>query len=153
MGWTPRTGTGALVAWIGPGEALATLNELLLGRVGGSKFKEDYWRLVFWHIGNGHAARLTVDATGIRLAYWPRVWAARSLSYLGDQAAGPGLIAALIDEHWRVRMTAAQALGRLKVSESLDDLVELLGDEHERVRAAAVTALRRLRGLLTDAPN
>jgi hypothetical protein len=146
MDWTPKTGTEALVAWIGPGEALATLKALLIGRIAGSTLTEDYWRLVLWHIGDGHAARLNVDSTGVRLAYWPRAWAARSLSYLGDPAAGPGLIEALADDHWRVRMTTAQALGRLNVAESLNDLVESLGDEHPRVRAAAVTALGRLRG-------
>jgi len=114
--------------------------------IAGSTLTEDHWRLVLWHIGDGHAARLNVDSTGTRLAYWPRVWAARSLSYVGHRSAGPGLIDALGDDHWRVRMTAAQALGRLNIAESLDQLVELLEDEHERVRAAAATALRRLQG-------
>ena len=146
MDWTPKAGTEALVAWIGPGDALTALNGLLLGRIAGSTLTEDHWRLVLWHIGDGHAARLNVDSTGTRLAYWPRVWAARSLSYVGHRSAGPGLIDALGDDHWRVRMTAAQALGRLNIAESLDQLVELLEDEHERVRAAAATALRRLQG-------
>ena len=145
MNWTPKAGTEALIAWIGPTEALTTLNGLLLGSIAGSTLTEDYWRLVLWHIGDGHAARLNVDRTGARLTYWPRVWAARALSYVGDRAAGPGLIDALGDDHWRVRMTAAQALGRLNIAESLDELVGLLGDQHERVRAAAATALRRLR--------
>lgn len=153
MSWTPKAGTHDLVEWIGVDEALATLEALLVGRVVGAALVEDYWRLVLWHIGNGHAARLSADSSGVRLAYWPRVWAARSLSYLGDAAAGPKLIEALSDDHWRVRMTAAQTLGRLKVADSLDVLVELLGDQHERVRAAAVTALGRLPRPETPTPN
>lgn len=144
MNWTPKAGTRALVTWIGATEALAALSTLVNGSVSGVTLVEDFWRRVLSHIGNGHADRLSVDPSGLRLAYWPRVWAARALWYLGDAAAGPVLIQGLSDSHWRVRMTCAQAIGRLRVENAIDELVEVLGDDHERVRAAAVTALGRV---------
>jgi len=37
------------------------------------------------------------------------------MAYLGDAAAASYLIDALDDDHWRVRMTAIQTLGRLGI--------------------------------------
>jgi hypothetical protein len=101
MNWTPKAGTRALVAWIGPDEALSALSDLLTGSVAGATLVDDFWRLVMSHIGDGHAERLSVDGTGARLAYWPRVWSARAMSYLGDAGAGRALIQGLSDNHWR----------------------------------------------------
>ncbi|MEA1902766.1 MAG: HEAT repeat domain-containing protein [Actinomycetota bacterium] len=84
------------------------------------------------------------DGAGGRLAYWPRVWAARSMAYLGDlDAVGP-LVNGISDEHWRVRMTCIQSLGRLGAEGLTGELVRGLGDEHRRVREATVVALGRV---------
>lgn len=80
-------------------------------------------------------------APGSRLRYWPRSWAACALAYLGDDGAGPWLVDPLDDEHWRVRMTAAQTLSRLQILRCEEELARLLDDEHQRVRAAAAAAL------------
>lgn len=95
-------------------------------------------------IGNGHAEGLMVDPTGARFDYWPRVWAARSMAYLGDLAAVPTLVVATQDDHWRVRMTAIQSLGRLGAEDVTPVLVVGLHDAHRRVREAAVVALGRV---------
>lgn len=116
MNWTPKSGTRALVTWIGRDDALSALSDLLTGSVTGATLVDDFWRLVMSYIGNGQAERLSVDLTGARLVYWPRVWSARAMSYLGDAVAGPALIQGLSDDRWRVRMTSAQALGRLALA-------------------------------------
>lgn len=96
-------------------------------------------------IGDGHAARLMADATGERLAYWPRGWPARSLAYVDDHRARSALVD-LGDDHWRVRMNSVQTVGRLGLRDLTGDLIVMLDDEHERVRAAAAVALRRIGG-------
>jgi HEAT repeat protein len=51
---------------------------------------------------------------------------------------------ATTDQHWRVRMTAVQTLGRLGAAGVSDALKAAVDDEHPRVRAAAELALHRL---------
>lgn len=144
MVWSPAVGTRDLVDRVGHARALEVLARLLSGDTSGRALTMSGAREALLDIGDGHAARLMADPTGSRLAYWPRVWAARSMAYLGDQAAAPFLIDAIHDDHWRVRMIATQALGRLGVEGITEELIGGLDDEHRRVRAAAVVALGRV---------
>ncbi|MEX2624938.1 MAG: HEAT repeat domain-containing protein [Acidimicrobiia bacterium] len=144
MGWTPTTGTRNLIERDGLNQAVKALTRLLAGEITGSDLCHEPWRSVLLSIGDGHAETLMNDPSGARLAYWPRSWAARALAYAGDISATPALLEARTDEHWRVRMTAIQTLGRLEVEGITDELEAALADEHPRVRAAAAVALRRL---------
>jgi hypothetical protein len=74
-------------------------------------------------------------------AYWARVWAARALRYVWAESAAPAVVAALDDEHWRVREMAAKVVGDRELAEAADRLAELLSDTTPRVRAAAARAL------------
>ncbi len=144
MRWTPALGTARLERRLGRQEALATLVALLSGDVAGPDLLEPDWAQALLDVGGGHAARLMDDPTGARFAYWPRSWAARATAHLGAPGAAGALLAALDDEHWRVRMTAVQSLGRLGIAGHGDRLIEMLDDAHPRVRSAAVVALGRV---------
>jgi HEAT repeats len=74
-------------------------------------------------------------------AYWARVWAARALRYVWADSAAPAVIAALDDEHWRVREMALKVVRDRELADAADRLVELLADDTPRVRAAAARAL------------
>jgi hypothetical protein len=74
-------------------------------------------------------------------AYWARVWAARALRYVWADSAAPAVVAALEDEHWRVREMAAKVVRDREIGEAGDRLAELLSDGTPRVRAAAARAL------------
>jgi len=80
--------------------------------------------------------------------YWLRVWGARGLLWAWDDSAASAVVAALGDEHWRVREMAAKVVARHRVDEALPALAALRGDPYARVRQAAERALRRL----TDQP-
>jgi HEAT repeats len=73
--------------------------------------------------------------------YWARVWGARGLLYCWDPQATPTRIAALSDDHWRVREMALKVVSRHEIGEAADDVAELADDQVPRVRAAAVRAL------------
>ena len=144
MSWSPAIGTMSLVERLGKRDTLDVLVTLLAGEASGPDLVWSSYREVLLDIGNGHANRLMADTTGTRLSYWPRVWAARSLAYLGDMAAIESLVEALGDGHWRVRMTAIQTLGRLGAEGVSSELILGLADEHRRVREATVLALGRV---------
>lgn len=71
-----------------------------------------------------------------------RAIACRSLGWIGDASATGTLIGALDDEEWRVRLSAARALGTLRAELSAPNLEKLTGDRNPRVRKAAEFALR-----------
>ena len=144
MAWTPARGTSDLITDEGHHQAISRLTRLLDGRVAGSDLCHEPWRSVLIAIGDGHAERLMNDPSGDRLAYWPRSWAARAMAYAGDLSVAPSLVAATTDDHWRVRMTAIQTMGRLGAEGVTDRVRAALDDEHPRVRAAAELALTRL---------
>lgn len=134
----------SLVGRLGPSQALASLVELLAGELSGEELVWSDNRRVLVDIGDGHARRLMTDGTGARLVYWPRVWAARSMAYLDDTDAVGPLVNCVSDEHWRVRMTCVQSLGRLGAEGLTSELVHGLDDDHWRVREATVVALGRI---------
>jgi HEAT repeat protein len=78
--------------------------------------------------------------------YWPRVWALRGLRWQWAERAAPAVVAALRDEHWRVREMAARVCGAHLVGEALPALVALAGDPVPRVVAASGSAVRRIVG-------
>jgi HEAT repeat protein len=145
MAWTPKRGTQDLAEHFGSDASFVLLTRLLLGEVRTNELTSSPFREALCFIGDGHAEQLLRDPINTSQLYWTRSWAARSLAYFGDKDAGTWLIAALEDSHWRVRMTAAQSLGRLGIA-AKDKLTALLEDEHERVRDAAALALERVEG-------
>ncbi|MEN8041255.1 MAG: HEAT repeat domain-containing protein, partial [Actinomycetota bacterium] len=143
MGWTPAMGTGTLVRRLGEEHTIAVLSRLLAGDIPTVEQAVPPYRQVLLDIGNGHAERLLSNGSGQRLVYWPKVWAARSLAYVGRRDVGPQLRSASCDAHWRVRMTATQTIGRLGIDGLTAALLERLDDDHVRVRAAALLAMER----------
>jgi hypothetical protein len=87
----------------------------------------------------GRNARWLTD--GERTAYWGRVWGARGLLYVFDDAAIPALAAAVTDEHWRVREMVAKVVARHRVDALAGPVATLRADGVPRVRAAAERAL------------
>lgn len=151
MRWTPASGAAALREKFGANAALDLLASLLSGEVAPAECAREPWPTVLRHIGNYRSLDgAHMDARGTPLdlansshAYWARSWAARAMAYLGDERAGSSLGRALNDEHWRVRMTAAQTIGRLRIRGLQGELAPLLEDDHDRVRDAAALALER----------
>ncbi|MBN8591630.1 MAG: HEAT repeat domain-containing protein [Anaerolineae bacterium] len=71
-------------------------------------------------------------------------WAAtQALSKMGD-AAAPGLIAALKDEDWKVRRSAADALWGLREPSAVEALAEAMTDRNDVVRQAATGAMEQM---------
>lgn len=142
--WKPALGAARLVEELGEDAALDCLARLVTGEVPPGELETPPWPIVLTHIGVGRPP--SRDFSGPQRSYWPRSWAARALGYVGDKDVAPWLEAALEDDHWRVRMTAAQSIGRLRIRGSERALLALLRDPHQRVRAAAVTTLGRVGG-------
>lgn len=80
------------------------------------------------------------DGPRQRNQYWRRVWAARGLLHVWDARATAAIIAALADEHWRVREMAAKVVARHRVDAGFDAVTALRADPVPRVRAAAERA-------------
>jgi hypothetical protein len=78
--------------------------------------------------------------------YWLRVWAARGLLWVWDDAALPSVMRSLDDESWRVREMAIKVVARHRLSPALSAVAELREDPVARVRRAASRGLARLVG-------
>lgn len=87
-------------------------------------------------LGGPRAARF-LDAPPEQ-QYWLRVWALRGLLWAWDERATDAVVAALADEHWRVREMAVKVVARHQVDTTL---VRLKDDPNDRVRAAVGKAL------------
>jgi hypothetical protein len=72
--------------------------------------------------------------------YWRRVWGARGLLYAWTDEAEGAVVAALGDEHWRVREMAAKVVAKRRIGAALDPVAALRSDPVPRVRAAAERA-------------
>lgn len=76
--------------------------------------------------------------------YWSRVWGLRALLYVFQPRAEPAVLAALGDEHWRVREMAAKVCAKRELRDAAEVLDGLQDDANARVVAAAQRALRRI---------
>lgn len=95
-------------------------------------------------IALGLAPSAQVLDGGPESQYWLRVWAARGLLWAWDPAALPAIIAALDDEHWRVREMAAKVVARHLLDEAFDAVSTMTDDPVPRVVEAAARAVRIL---------
>jgi HEAT repeat protein len=73
-----------------------------------------------------------------------RAISCRALGWIGAVTAIPAITEALTERDWKVRMSAAKALGALRARESRHEVRYLLADRNPRVRTAARQALRRI---------
>ncbi len=88
-------------------------------------------------LGGPHAQGILDAGSPEVHRYWLRVWGARGLLHVYGDEAEDSVIAALADEHWRVREMAAKVVARHQVGAALTAVAELRGDSVARVRAAA----------------
>ncbi|MFY0407904.1 HEAT repeat domain-containing protein [Solicola sp. PLA-1-18] len=72
--------------------------------------------------------------------HWPRTWGARGLLYVWEDYAEPVVVAALHDDHWRVREMAAKVVLHHEVGSAAEALLDLIADEEPRVQVAAIRA-------------
>ena len=91
-------------------------------------------------LGGPFASSVIHDGPRQRNQYWRRVWGARGLLYAWRPEAAEAVIAALADEHWRVREMAAKVIAKRRIGDALPELASLREDPVPRVRAAAERA-------------
>ena len=91
-------------------------------------------------LGGPMASIVIHDSPRQRNQYWRRVWGARGLLYAWMPEAAGAIIAALPDEHWRVREMAAKVIAKRKIGDALHEVMTLREDPVPRVRAAAERA-------------
>ncbi|BCJ33727.1 hypothetical protein Athai_12300 [Actinocatenispora thailandica] len=138
MGETPAELARATARRLGVDETVARCVALLRH---GDPFAEV--EFLVWLADESAASemRLRTPEDDPSLLYWPRVWAARALVYVWDDAAIPAVLDALGDDAWRVREMAAKVVIAHQLGAAGDLLVPLLSDPVPRVRAAAARAL------------
>jgi len=73
--------------------------------------------------------------------YWARVWAVRALLYVWADEAVSAVVAALQDQHWRVREMAARVVVVRELAQAADALLGDVDDPTPRVRIAVARAL------------
>jgi len=91
-------------------------------------------------LGGPGGHRVLDDGPAQRNQYWRRVWGARGLLYAWTDEADDAVVAALADEHWRVREMAAKVVAKRRIGAGLDSVAALRSDPVPRVRAAAERA-------------
>jgi len=91
-------------------------------------------------LGGPGGHRVLDDGPEQRNQYWRRVWGARGLLYAWTDEAEGAVVAALADEHWRVREMAAKVVAKRRIGAALDPVTALRVDPVPRVRAAAERA-------------
>jgi hypothetical protein len=91
-------------------------------------------------LGGPAGHRILDDGPEQRNQYWRRVWGARGLLYAWTDEAEGAVVAALADEHWRVREMAAKVVAKRRIGAALDPVAALRADPVPRVRAAAERA-------------
>jgi hypothetical protein len=133
-GWelTPRQSVEIECARRGTAEVVAGCVALLRG-----EGVDDDFILALGGPG-GH--RVLDDGPAQRNQYWRRVWGARGLLHAWTDEAEGAVVAALADEHWRVREMAAKVVAKRRIGSALDSVAALRSDPVPRVRAAAERA-------------
>jgi HEAT repeat protein len=89
-------------------------------------------------LGGAHGERFLA---GHDAPYWGRVWGARGLLYVWNDAATPELIEASVDPSWRVREMVAKVVAKRRLDDAASAVAQLCGDPVPRVRQAAERAL------------
>ena len=92
-------------------------------------------------LGGPGGQKVLDDGPAQRNQYWRRVWGARGLLYAWADEAEGVVIAALADEHWRVREMAAKVVAKRGIGAALDSVAALHDDPVPRVRTAAERAI------------
>jgi hypothetical protein len=92
----------------------------------------------------GPPARWVVTGEPSGPDYWLRTWAVRGLLWVWKDSATAAVVAALGDEHWRVREMAAKVVAKHRIDAALERVVELRTDTNQRVSDAATRAVRML---------
>lgn len=143
MRWTPASGAAQLRKEFP--EILEVLCRVLTGAISSQELARDPTMLPILHgIGGNTALNLLNDATGTRLAHWPRAWAARALARIGDTGCSSAFVKAANDPEWRVRMQAVRAAGLVADAATVDRQAGLLAsDSHPRVREAVARSIGR----------
>jgi HEAT repeat protein len=90
-------------------------------------------------LGGPAGRSLLEDGTSWK-PYWARVWAARGLLYVWDDAAAVAVLDGLSDEHWRVAEMCLKVCARRDLPGG-DGAARLAGHDLPRVRAAAARVL------------
>jgi HEAT repeats len=140
---SPRELLGVLAAGVGSARAAALCAELLAADDPGR-----HAELVLF-LG-GPAGRSVLEGGGWKPS-WARVWGARGLLYVWDDASEslPGtVLAGLHDEHWRVAEMCLKVAARRELPAG-DGAVSLAGHDLPRVRATAA----RLLGVAGDSEH
>ena len=135
-GTTPRESVAAECTRRGPSAVVAGCVRILTGDVDDDA--------LIRALGGPPAEPVLAGRYGGRTGYWPRVWAARGLSYVWSDDAVPALLAATTDDAWRVREMVAKVIAKHRVDDGLEAVLALRGDPVPRVRTAAERAVRAL---------
>jgi hypothetical protein len=92
----------------------------------------------------GPAARKFLDGEVHDDTYWLRVWGARGLLWVWDDAATPEVRLALRDCAWRVREMGLKVIARQRMGDLATEVAGARSDPVRRVRQAADRALTLL---------
>jgi hypothetical protein len=89
----------------------------------------------------GPGARKFLDGALHDDAYWLRVWGARGLLWVWDDAARGEVLLAVRDPAWRVREMAFKVIARHEIDDLVTEVAAARSDPVPRVRQAADRAL------------
>ena len=89
----------------------------------------------------GGASEVALSASGLDLAYWPRVWGARGLLHVYRSRGAAAVLVGLRDPSWRVREMCVKVVRAHEIGAAAGELARLCSDEVTRVRVAAVRGL------------
>jgi hypothetical protein len=129
---TPRQSVRQECARRGEAEVVAACVELLAGG--------DTDRAFVFAVGGPAAESVLGPHPRRDQRYFLRVWGARALLYAWDDSATDAVVAALADEHWRVREMAAKVVSRRLLGDALPIVTAMRADPVPRVAAAAARA-------------
>ncbi|MFC7594085.1 HEAT repeat domain-containing protein [Terrabacter sp. GCM10028922] len=136
---TPADRARAAAGALGDDVLTAWCADLIVGRVawGAPDLPDAHWVGGAAVDGWGSPDHLDDDTI-----YWSRVWAARTLLYVWDDACSTDVVAGLDDPAWRVREMCAKVAARWEVGAAGERCAALVvQDGLPRVRAAAARVL------------